>query len=141
MTPQQIATVRRSFAQIVPIKEFAAALFYERLFEIDPSTRALFSSDLKAQGSKLIMAIAMVVHALDRIEPMLGTLKELARRNVDYGVQERHYESVGAALLWTLEQGLGDGFTPDVSEAWTAAYDLLSRTMIAAAYEPLKKAA
>src|SRR5499426_663149 len=107
MTPQQVALVRESFAKVVPIREQAAALFYERLFAIDPSTRPLFRGDMKSQGAKLMAAIAAVVKSLDRIDTMLDDLRALARRHGGYGVREVHYASVGAALLWTLEQGLG----------------------------------
>jgi nitric oxide dioxygenase len=119
----------------------AAALFYERLFAIDPSTRPLFRGDMKSQGAKLMAAIAAVVKSLDRIETMLDDLRALARRHDRYGVQEAHYASVGAALLWTLEQGLGFDFTPEVQEAWATAYGLLSSAMIAATSEPLRGAA
>ena len=141
MTPQQIALVREGFAKIVPIRERASALFYDRLFAIDPSTRPLFRGDMKSQGAKLMAAIGAVVKSLDRIETMLDDLRALARRHDRYGVREEHYASVGAALLWTLEQGLGFDFTPDVREAWATAYGLLSSAMIAASSEPFRGAA
>src|SRR5262249_2629232 len=106
MTPQQVALVRQSFAKVVPIREQAAALFYDRLFAIDESTRPLFRGDMKSQGAKLMAAIGAVVKSLDRIETMLDDLRALARRHDGYGVREEHYASVGAALLGTLEQGL-----------------------------------
>ena len=140
MTPEQIALVRESFAKVVPIREQAAALFYDRLFAIDPSTRPLFRGDLKSQGAKLMAAIAAVVKALDRLETMLDDLRALARRHDRYGVRDEHYASVGTALVWTLEQGLGPDFTPQVREAWAAAYGLLSSAMIAATAEPLRAA-
>ena len=118
MTPRQVALVQESFAKIVPIREQAAALFYDRLFAIDPSTRPLFRGDMKSQGAKLMAAIGAVVESLDRIDTMLDDLRTLARRHHRYGVREVHYASVGAALLWTLEQGLGVDFTPDVRRAW-----------------------
>jgi nitric oxide dioxygenase len=141
MTPQQVALVRQSFAKVVPIREQAAALFYDRLFSIDESTRPLFRGDMKSQGAKLMAAIGAVVKSLDRIETMLDELRALARRHDRYGVREEHYASVGAALLWTLEQGLGADFTPDVLEAWATAYGLLSSAMIAATSEPMRGAA
>jgi hemoglobin-like flavoprotein len=134
MTPEQIRLVQASFQEVLPIREEAALLFYERLFQIDPTTWSLFAeTDLKSQGAKLMAAIAMVVHALDAPDSMLAKVKALARRHVGYGVEERHYASVGAALLWTLETGLGEAFTPELREAWAAAYRMLSETMIAAA--------
>ncbi len=141
MTPQQVALVRQSFAKVVPIREQAAALFYDRLFTIDPSTRPLFRGDMKSQGAKLMAAIGAVVKSLDRIEVMLDEIRSLARRHDRYGVRDEHYASVGAALLWTLEQGLGSDFTPEVREAWATAYGVLSSTMIEATSEPLRGAA
>ncbi|MGH6928340.1 MAG: globin family protein [Dongiaceae bacterium] len=138
MTPQQIALVQQSFARVVPIREQAAALFYDRLFAIDPSTRPLFRGDIRIQGAKLMAAIAAVVKSLDRIETMLDDLRGMARRHDRYGVQESHYASVGTALLWTLEQGLGPDFTPDLRAAWAAAYRLLSETMIEATDRPVR---
>jgi hemoglobin-like flavoprotein len=141
MTSQQIALVRESFAKIVPTGAQAAVLFYDRLFAIDPSTRPLFRGDIKSQGAKLMAAIGSVVESLDCTERMLDDLRALARRHNRYGVHEGHYVSVGAALLWTIEQGLGFDFTPDVREAWATAYGLLSSAMIAASSEPLSQAA
>jgi hemoglobin-like flavoprotein len=140
MTSHQIALVCESFAKVVPIREQAAAVFYERLFAIDPSTRHLFRGDMKSQGAKLMAAISAVVKSLDRIENMKGDLEILARRHHGYGVREEHYASVGAALLWTLEQGLGFGFTAEVRDAWANAYGLISSMMITAGSEPLRAA-
>lgn len=134
MTPQQVAEVQASFAKVAPIADQAAALFYGRLFETAPETRALFAADMHIQGQKLMAALATVVNSLDRIEVVIPVAQDLARRHIAYGVQPGHYELVGAALLWTLEQGLGDKFTPGVRTAWTAAYAALSEVMIAAAY-------
>jgi hemoglobin-like flavoprotein len=141
MTPQQVALVRQSFAKVVPIGGQASTLFYDRLFTIDPSTRPLFRGDMKSQGAKLMAAIGAVVKSLDRIEVMLDEIRALARRHDRYGVRDEHYASVGAALLWTLEQGLGSDFTPEVREAWATAYGVLSSIMIEAASEPLRGAA
>jgi hemoglobin-like flavoprotein len=134
MTPEQIRLVQESFRSVLPIREQAAALFYERLFRIDPTLRPLFShTDLKSQGKKLMAAIGFVVGALRRPEQVLPVACDLARRHVAYGVREEHYATVGAALLWTLEKGLGKSFPPAVRDAWAAAYGLLSGAMIAAA--------
>jgi hemoglobin-like flavoprotein len=134
MTPQQVSDVQASFAKVAPIAPQAASLFYGRLFETAPETRALFSGDMDAQGAKLMAAIATVVNNLDALEAVVPAVQDLAKRHVAYGVAPAHYPVVGAALLWTLEQGLGDGFTPQVAAAWTAAYGVLSEVMIAAAY-------
>lgn len=134
MTPQQVGEVQASFAMVAPIADQAAALFYGRLFETAPETRALFSGDMDAQGQKLMTAIATVVKNLGEIEAVVPSVQELAKRHVTYGVRPEHYAVVGAALLWTLEQGLGDSFTSEVGAAWAAAYGALSEVMIAAAY-------
>ena len=134
MTPQQVDQVRASFAKIEPIADNAAALFYGRLFEAAPEVRALFSGDMEVQGRKLMTAIATVVNSLGEIAAVAPAVCDLAKRHVAYGVRPEHYELVGAALMWTLEQGLSDDFTPAVSAAWAAAYGALSEMMIAAAY-------
>ena len=133
MTRDQIRLVQASFRNVLPIREQAAALFYDRLFEIDPGTRRLFAdTDLRSQGGKLMAAIGMVVHALDAPELMVEKLKELARRHVNYGGENRHYATVGAALLWTLQVG-GRSFTPELRDAWASAYNMLSERMMEAA--------
>lgn len=129
MTPEQIALVRTSFAQVVPIREAAAGLFYGRLFELDPSLKPLFKGDLKEQGVKLMAMIGTAVGGLDRLDSIEPTVQALGKRHVSYGVQAAHYDTVAAALLWTLEQGLGAAFTPDVKAAWTSAYGILAGTM------------
>ena len=133
MTPDQIALVRNSFRKVLPIKSEAAALFYGRLFEIAPDVREMFTSDLTAQGAKLMGALAFVVAGLDKLEQIIPDIQAMARRHVSYGVKERHYDVVGQALIWTLEQGLGRAFTPAVREAWLEAYGILAEAMIAAA--------
>lgn len=136
MTPAEIRLVRASFEQVVPIAAPAAALFYDRLFMMDPALRPLFAhADMAAQGRKLMQAIAHVVGALEAPQALLPQLRALGQRHVGYGVEPRHYATVGAALLWTLEQGLGDRFTPEVREAWGSAYGLVAATMMAAARE------
>jgi nitric oxide dioxygenase len=134
MTPEQVAAVQASFAQVAPIADQAAAMFYGRLFETAPETRALFRGDMAVQGKRLMAAITAVVTRLDAIEAIAPVVRDLAKRHVAYGVEPGHYELVGAALLWTLRQGLAEGFTPEVSAAWTAAYGALSGMMIDAAY-------
>jgi hemoglobin-like flavoprotein len=135
MTPDQIALVQHSFRDVEAIRETAAKLFYQRLWEVDASTAPLFArSDMALQGHKLMAAIALVVNGLNRPETVIPAAQDMARRHVGYGVTRAHYASVGAALLWTLGQGLGDRFTPEVEAAWTAAYELLSAIMIEAAY-------
>jgi hemoglobin-like flavoprotein len=133
MTPSNIALVKNSFHQITPIADQAAALFYARLFELDPSLRPLFRGDMRAQGQKLMTMIATAVAALEHIETIIPVVRQLGARHVAYGVREEHYGTVGAALLWALEKGLGPEFTPAVRDAWTSTYTLLANTMIDAA--------
>jgi hemoglobin-like flavoprotein len=134
MTPDQVKAVQDSFAKVAPISEQAAALFYGRLFEIAPEVKPLFKGDMKEQGRKLMATLAVVVNGLSNLEAILPAASALAKRHVDYGVKAAHYEPVGGALLWTLERGLGDAFTPQLKAAWTAAYTTLSGYMIAEAY-------
>src|SRR5215813_9610729 len=133
MTRDQVALVQSSFQSVQPILEPAAMLFYDRLFELDPSLRPLFKSSREDQARKLAQALAVVVGAIDRRETIREAIESLGRRHAAYGVRDQHYSTVGSALLWTLEQGLGDAFTPDVRDAWTAAYGWLAWTMRRAA--------
>ena len=129
MTPQQKALVQQTFAAIAPIAEAAAALFYGRLFELDPSLRALFRGDMAAQGRHLMGTLAVAVRGLDDLATLVPAVRALGHRHVAYGVRDEHYATVGQALLWTLERGLGGAFTSEVREAWGAAYELLAATM------------
>jgi len=136
MTPDQINLIQSSFQKVAPIADQAAALFYGRLFEIAPDVKPLFKSNIAEQGRKLMGTLAVVVRGLDNLEAIVPVAQTLARRHVDYGVRAAHYAPVGAALIWTLEQGLGDDFTPEVRAAWAEAYTILSGVMIAAAEAP-----
>src|SRR5918911_3774759 len=129
MTPQQTSLVQQSFALVVPIAEPAAELFYGRLFELDPSLRLLFRGDMREQGRKLMQMLTVAVRGLDRLETIVPAVQALGRRHVAYGVTEAHFATVGAALLWTLEQGLGSAFTPEVADAWASVYGVLATTM------------
>ena len=135
MTPAQINMVKASWAKVVPIKETAAELFYGRLFELDPALKPLFKGNMAEQGKKLMMMINTVVNSLERIDTLVPVIQDLGRRHVAYGVTDAHYETVGSALLWTLEKGLGPAFDEDVKAAWASAYGLLAGTMMAAAAE------
>ena len=134
MTPEQVNLVQQSFAKVVPISETAAMLFYDRLFEIAPQVKAMFPADMTEQRRKLMMMLAAVVKGLGDLTSILPAASALATRHVSYGAKAEHYPVVGAALLWTLEKGLGDGWTPDVAAAWTTAYGTLSGYMISEAY-------
>ena len=129
VTSSQKALVQDSFAVLAPIAEDVAALFYGRLFELDPALRRMFNQDLAGQRRKLAHMLTAAVKGLDRPDQLIPVVQDLGRRHVAYGVTEAHYETVGAALLWSLEKGLGRGFTPEVEDAWVAVYRLLSTTM------------
>lgn len=137
VTSAQKTLVQDSFVDIATIADDAAVLFYQRLFELDPSLRALFRGDMSEQRKKLMQMLTAAVKGLDRLDQLVPVVQTLGRRHAGYGVREEHYETVGKALLWTLQAGLGRGFTPDVRAAWTAVYTLLATTMMTAAREAL----
>jgi len=134
MTPDQVEIVQQSFAKAVPIADQAATIFYDRLFEVAPQVKAMFPTDMTEQRKKLMATLAVVVNGLSNLESVLPAASALAIRHVRYGAKAEHYPVVGGALLWTLEKGLGDAWTPEVAAAWTAAYGTLSGYMISEAY-------
>src|SRR5437879_4338657 len=134
MTPDQVKIVQESFSKVVPISDQAAVMFYDRLFEAAPSVKAMFPTDMTEQRKKLMATLAVVVNGLSNLESVLPAASALAIRHVAYGAKAEHYPVVGGALLWTLEKGLGDAWTPEVAAAWTAAYGTLSGYMISEAY-------
>jgi hemoglobin-like flavoprotein len=134
MTPDQVKLVQASFAQVVPIADQAATIFYDRLFEIAPSVRPLFKGDMAEQRRKLIAMLATVINGLGDLNSILPAASALAKRHVGYGVNAAHYAVVGDALLWTLERGLGPAWTKDVAAAWTTTYTTLADFMIGEAY-------
>lgn len=140
MTPQQKELVQQTWTMVVPIADTAAELFYGRLFELEPSYKAMFKHDMTEQGKKLMKTINIAVTALDDIEPLIPVLKKMGADHVGYGVKERDYNVVGAALIWTLEKGLGDAFTDEVKNAWGAVYDVLASVMKQGAAEVEKAA-
>ena len=135
MNEHQKYLVQSSFEKVAPIADTAAALFYGRLFELDPSLRPLFPADLREQGRKLMSMLTLAVRGLDRPDQLIPAVQGLGRRHVGYSVKPEHYQVVGSALLWTLKEGLGEDFTPEVKDAWIAVYTLLATTMQAAAAE------
>jgi hemoglobin-like flavoprotein len=136
MTPDAQRLVRDSFAKIAPNAEVAAGMFYDRLFALDPSMRPLFKGDMAEQGRKLMKVIATAVANLHRLEAIVPTVQDLGRRHVGYGVKPAHYQTVAAALLWTLERGLGKEFTSETRQAWVECYTTLASTMQQAAQTP-----
>ena len=129
MTPKEIALVQASWKQVQPIADQAAALFYSRLFTLEPSVKRLFKGDMQEQGRKLMQMISVAVNSLARLEGILPAVRALSRRHAGYGVEPRHYSVVGSALIWTLEQGLGQAFTKETEDAWRTAYGVLATTM------------
>jgi hemoglobin-like flavoprotein len=135
MTPHQIKLVQTSFAQVAPIAATAADLFYGRLFEIAPEVRAMFPDDLSGQKKKLMAMLGTAVAGLSHVDTLLPAVRALGQRHAGYGVSAEQFAPVGAALLWTLEKGLGDGFTAETRDAWATVYQVLSGAMIEAARE------
>jgi hemoglobin-like flavoprotein len=133
MTPQTISLVQSSWQKVTPIAPQAAALFYQNLFAADPSLKSLFKGNMDQQGAKLMQMIDAAVGKLNDLDSLVPVLQQLAKRHVTYGAQEAHYGTVGDALLKTLEQGLGESFTPSAKQAWTDVYSVMSDVMIAAA--------
>lgn len=136
MTPQQQDLIRSTWAMVAPIADDAARIFYDRLFELDPSLRRLFArTDMDAQRKNLMQTLTVVVKGIDRLDALVPAVEALGRRHAGYGVRAGHYATVGQALLDTLAAGLGAAFTPQVQEAWGDAYELLAGVMLAAAAE------
>lgn len=135
MDHAQQALVRASFARVAPISDQAAAMFYDRLFAIDPGLRPLFRHNMKKQGEKLMAMLATAIGNLHRLDQILPVVRNLGSRHAGYGVRDSDYDTVAAALLWTLETALGDDFTPEVRNAWIACYQVLAGEMKAAAAE------
>lgn len=135
MNPEQITLVETSFAHALPVADAVAVRFYDRLFEIAPEMRALFPEDMREQRRKLMQMLTIVVEGLRNLDRLVPVAMDLGQRHAGYGVQDAHYQTVGAALLWTLAQSLGALFTPEVEDAWTAAYTLLAGTMQAGAQQ------
>jgi hemoglobin-like flavoprotein len=135
MTPEQVGLIKSSWAKVLPISDKAAELFYGKLFELDPDLKPLFKGNMEEQGKKLMKMINTAVNGLDRLDEIVPAVQQLGVRHVGYGVKDEHYDTVGAALLWTLGAGLGDDFTEDTKEAWATVYGLLADTMKSAAAE------
>src|SRR5262245_20526792 len=137
VTDTQKALVQTTFATIAPIADDAAVLFYQRLFEIAPELRPLFRGDMSEQRKKLMQMLTAAVKGLDRLEQLVPVVQDLGRRHAHYGVEDKDYDTVGAALLWTLEMGLGAAFTAEVKDAWATVYGVLATTMKNATREPV----
>lgn len=136
MTPEQIQLVKQTWTKVAALHpNTVGGLFYNRLFEIDPELKQMFHNPMPEQSKKLLSMIGYVIVKLDRLEDVIDEVGKLARRHVQYGVQNEHYNIVGEALLWTLEKGLGESWTEEVRESWVRCYTTLATAMITAAGE------
>ncbi len=133
MDSSTIQLVQNSWQKVVAIGPQAAALFYQNLFELDPALKPLFKGDLQAQGKKLIEMISVAVSKLTELNVLVPVLQNLGKRHGGYGVQDSHYDTVAAALIKTLGQGLGDDFTPETKGAWVEVYSVMADVMKEAA--------
>lgn len=135
LTERKKRLVQSSFSKVAPIADKAAEIFYAKLFDMDPALKPLFKGDMKKQGEKLMTMIATAVNGLDNLDAIVPAVQNLGKNHVGYGVEDSHYDTVGGALLYTLETGLGKDFTPDVKDAWTEVYTVLATVMKDAAKE------
>jgi hemoglobin-like flavoprotein len=142
MTPRQIERVTSSWWVVEPIADAAARLFYDRLFDMDPAIKRLFAkTDMPAQRAILMQTLALLVSSLDDFERVIPVLQALGRVHAGYGVRQRHYDTVEAALLWALDRGLGDAFDDETADAWATAYSAVASVMIEAAADAADESA
>ena len=134
LTAEEIVRVRSSFDMVFANATDMTTAFYDRMFELAPEFRPMFPTDMSVQKHEFISKLAVLVGSLDQTTGLLSGAEILGRNHQRYGVKPEHYPVVGGALLWTLERGLGEAWTPETAAAWTAAYGTLSGYMIAEAY-------
>ncbi|WP_026375793.1 globin family protein [Aestuariibacter salexigens] len=134
LSKRQVFLIQSSFEKVAPIADTAAALFYRKLFEYDPSLKSLFKNDMKSQGKKLMMTLGTAVKGLSDLDSIVPVLQNLARKHVGYGVKVEDYTPVGNALLYALSQGLGTDFNQEVRQAWVDLYKVIAEVMRSAAY-------
>ncbi|MBM7072308.1 hemin receptor [Shewanella sp. 202IG2-18] len=130
MNQTQIALIQQSWQQVLPIKLQAAELFYNRLFELDPSLKPMFNGDIKEQGDKLMLTLTIAINSLTKLETLIPVLEDMAIRHIGYGVQDEHYQTVGQALIDTLAQAFGEDFTDELKSAWLTMYETVATVMI-----------
>lgn len=133
MTPEQVTMVQESFKKVLPIADTAADIFYDRLFEVAPEVRPMFAADMSKQKSALMGTLAVAVQSLHEVEKIIPVVQQLGVRHVSYGVKDEHYDTVGGALLYTLEKGLGDAWNDELKAAWTETYVTVAGVMKEAA--------
>lgn len=129
MTPETVKLVQDSFQKVAPIADTAADIFYDRLFEIAPEVRPMFPNDISEQKAKLMQMLGTAITNLHQVETILPAVQDLGKRHVDYGVKDEHYDTVGAALLYTLEKGLGDDWNQELHDAWAEVYTTVATVM------------
>jgi len=129
MTPEKVRLVQDSFKKVVPIAGAAADIFYNRLFEIAPEVRPMFPEQMADQKGKLMTTLAVAIQNLHQVDTIVPVIQNLAVKHLDYGVKDEHYAPVGAALLYTLEKGLGDDWTPELADAWAETYTTVATVM------------
>lgn len=129
MNEQTISLIKESFKKVQGSADAVAEAFYSRLFTIDPDLKPLFKGDIREQGRKLMAALTVAVNNLSNPGAIVPALQEMGKRHRAYGVKDKDYDTVAAALLWTLEQGLREDFTPECKQAWTEAYTLVATVM------------
>lgn len=140
MKEEQIKVLRKSWSQVTPLGDAAAELFYDRLFKIDPGAQSLFGgTNFSQQYRNLLQAINYVVQNVDKVDVLMPVLSGLGQRHATYGVRDEHYDSVGEALIWTLEQGLGDQWSAEVRDVWCDAYNTVSTVMKHAANDAMQQ--
>lgn len=135
MTPEQVTLVQDSFKKVLPIADTAADIFYNRLFEVAPEVRPMFAADMTKQKSALMGTLAVAVQSLHKVEEIIPVVKQLGAKHLTYGVKDEHYDTVGGALLYTLEKGLGDDWNDELKAAWTETYGTVAGVMKEAAAE------
>lgn len=136
LTKEEKLLVNKTFYQITPVSDRASERFYTRLFEIAPEVRPLFGkAEMRKQRKKLIDMIALVVYSLDNFDKVTKALQSLGQRHIEYGVTKEQYAIVGQALLWMLEQELGDDWTSEVAVAWTKTYEIIVQISTEGVYD------
>ncbi len=141
MKQEDVRRVQNSFASVTPMAPAVATMFYNRLFELDPSLRELFDIDMEHQGAKLMKMISLAVNGLDNLQAIIPIVQALGERHATYKVKDTHYATMGEALIWTLEKGLGDAFSKEDKKAWSEIYTTLASIMIEAANSKYPKTA
>jgi hemoglobin-like flavoprotein len=129
MTPREIFLIQNSFRQLRSITDHAGAIFFARLFEIEPASRSLFHGDIAEQGNRMIQTVGYFVIGLDQLDVTLKALRQSGLRQSDFRFNDSLFQSIGDTLLWTLSRCLGTNFTMEVRSAWAKAYWLLAETM------------